>query len=204
MMGAREAPVLMPGRSFVACRSRGEAGKMGVASGACSAISRENPRNFGKTRLARVNIPPQSPWDPAAMARHRKPAVVRKLEGNPGKRKIVDDLPGLGKPVIPAHLSLDEQACWRAVVRSLPEGILTSADTQCIERMSVAWSRTYRQCAALLREGAVLVKGHDSRPTKNPALNFRSNACRQGDPHGDHLDAQRCAAPDRRRHSRVD
>jgi len=130
---------------------------MGVASGACSAISRENPRNFGKTRLARVNIPPQSPWDPAAMARHRKPAVVRKLEGNPGKRKIVDDLPGLGKPVIPAHLSLDEQACWRAVVRSLPEGILTSADTQCIERMSVAWS-TYRQCAAIIREGAVLVK----------------------------------------------
>ena len=191
-MGAREAAVLMPGRSFVACRSRGEAGKMGVASGACSAISRENPRNFGKTRLARVNIPPQSPWDPAAMARHRKPAVVRKLEGNPGKRKIVDDLPGLGKPVIPAHLSLDEQACWRAVVRSLPEGILTSADTQCIERMSVAWS-TYRQCAAIIREGAVLVKGHDSRPTKNPAFSVMRQAAAEMELCGSALGLSPCS-----------
>ena len=36
------------------------------------------------------------------MARHRRPAVIRKREGNPGKRKIVGDLPGLGKPVMPA------------------------------------------------------------------------------------------------------
>src|SRR5829696_1847923 len=77
-----------------------------------TANSCENPRNFGKIRLHRVNISPQSPWDPAAMARHRKPAVIRKLEGNPGKRPIPNEIPGLGKPVIPAHLSLDEQACW--------------------------------------------------------------------------------------------
>jgi P27 family predicted phage terminase small subunit len=41
--------------------------------------------------------------------------------------------------------------------------------------MSVAWS-TYRQCAALIREGAVLVKGHDSRPTKNPAFSVMRQA----------------------------
>src|SRR5215208_3007700 len=101
---------------------------------------------------------------------------------------------------MPAHLSLEEQACWRAVVRSLPEGILTSADTQCIERMSVAWS-TYRQCAALIREGAALVKGHDSRPTKNPAFSVMRQAAAEmellllleGAPQGPEMLSRRCA-----------
>ena len=106
------------------------------------------------------------------MGRHRKPAVIRKREGNPGKRPIPNEIAGRGKPRCPDHLSDDQKRCWQAVVRALPEGILTSADNQVLERMAVAWA-LHREAARLIREGAVLVKGHDSRPAKNR----RSRSC---------------------------
>ena len=109
------------------------------------------------------------------MARHRKPAVIRKREGNPGKRPIPNEIAGRGKPRCPDHLSDAEKRCWRAVVCSLPEGILTRADNQVLERMAIAWA-LHREAARLIREGAVLVKGHDSRPTKNPALTIMRQA----------------------------
>ena len=104
----------------------------------------------------------------ATIARHRKPAVIRQLEGNPGKRPIPNEIAGRGKPRCPDHLSDAQKRCWQAVVRSLPEGILTSADGQVLERMAIAWA-LHREAARLIGEGAVLVKGHDSRPTKSVA-----------------------------------
>ena len=150
---------------------------MGAASGACGAISRENPRNLGKIRPPRADHP-QPPWDPATMARHRKPAVIRQLEGNPGKRPIPNEIAGCGKPRCPDDLSDDQKRCWQAVVRSVPEGILTRADNQVLERMAIAWA-LHREAARLIREGAVLVKGHDSRPTKNPALTIMRQASQE-------------------------
>ena len=41
--------------------------------------------------------------------------------------------------------------------------------------MAVAWA-LHREAARLIREGAALVKGHDSRPTKNPALTIMRQA----------------------------
>src|SRR5829696_5960930 len=84
----------------------GRAGKSRPPRAACWANSCENPRNFGKIRLHRVNISPQSPWDPATMARHRKPAVIRKREGNPGKRPIPNEIAGRGKPSCPDQPTL--------------------------------------------------------------------------------------------------
>src|SRR5215204_5713507 len=101
--------------------------KWGRPPGTCAAISRQNPQNFEKIRLPRARILPQSPWGPTAMARHRRPAVIRKREGNPGKRPIPNEIAGRGKPRCPDHLSDDQKRCWQAVVRALPEGILTSA-----------------------------------------------------------------------------
>ena len=86
--------------------------------------------------------------------------------------------PGRGKPRCPDDLSDAQKRCWQAVVRSLPEGILTSADNQVLERMAIAWA-LHREAARLIREGAVLVKGHDSRPTKNPALTIMRQASQE-------------------------
>ena len=60
----------------------------------------------------------------------------------------------------------------------MPEGILTRADNQVLERMAIAWA-LHREAARLIREGAVLVKGHDSRPTKNPALTIMRQASQE-------------------------
>jgi len=86
------------------------------------------------------------------MARHRKPSVIRKREGNPGKHPIPNDIAGRGKPRCPDHRSDAQKRCWQAVVRSLPEGILTSADGQVLERMAIAWA-LHREAARLIREG---------------------------------------------------
>ena len=44
--------------------------------------------------------------------------------------------------------------------------------------MAIAWA-LHREAARLIREGAVLVKGHDSRPTKNPALTIMRQASQE-------------------------
>ena len=44
--------------------------------------------------------------------------------------------------------------------------------------MAIAWA-LHREAARLVREGAVLVKGHDSRPTKNPALTIMRQASQE-------------------------
>lgn len=103
------------------------------------------------------------------MGRTRKPAKIRVAEGNRSRTPIPKEIEPGGKPIMPPHLSADEEACWQAVVRSMPPGILTAADTQVCERMSVAWSN-YRQAAKIVRESSVLVRGHDAKPTKNPAF----------------------------------
>ena len=55
------------------------------------------------------------------MARHRKPAVIRKLEANPGKRPIPNEIAGRGKPRCPDHLSGAQKRCWRPSFAHCPK-----------------------------------------------------------------------------------
>lgn len=107
------------------------------------------------------------------MGRPRKPAALRRFEGNPSKSRIPDELQGIGAPVPPARLTPLELERWHDVVRSLPDNVLTSADVSMIERMAVAWALFIATTAAI--NGELLVKGQHGL-ARNPLFLIRKQA----------------------------
>ena len=72
------------------------------------------------------------------MARPRKPTVVLEMKGafkkNPQRKRTDPKTQGpIGRA--PKHLSEDEQAIWREVIRIAPAGVLTSADRIALEEL---------------------------------------------------------------------
>lgn len=62
-----------------------------------------------------------------------KPAHLKIVTGNPGKRpvNVEPTSPELGKP--PAGLSAPHKAAWLELVKSAPNGVLKHADSQLLE-----------------------------------------------------------------------
>jgi P27 family predicted phage terminase small subunit len=112
--------------------------------------------------------------------RPKKPALIKKLEGNRGKfakSQVREDTPGIGHPRPPEGLTEPERALWVSIVRSLPVGLLTRADEAALERMAVAWAE-YRQVQALVRKSSLMVQSPRG-PVYNPLLLVREKAARE-------------------------
>lgn len=106
----------------------------------------------------------------------KKPATIRTLEGNRGKRPLPkNELAGVGRPEPPAHLTLEQRERWEDIVRSLPEALLTRADTQALERMAIAWA-AFRQASIMINQSGLLTRGANNEPVRNPLLIVRNNA----------------------------
>jgi P27 family predicted phage terminase small subunit len=112
------------------------------------------------------------------MARPRKPALIRKLEGNRSRTPIPREIEPPGRPRCPAALTADEAGRWRDVVASLPVELLTRADEQVLERMAVAWA-CYRETSAMLRKSTLLVKGQFGNAVRSPLLIIRKQAAEE-------------------------
>ena len=66
---------------------------------------------------------------------------IRRLEGNPGKRPIIDSgIEGLGKPFVPEHLCDDARGCFEVIKASMPPGIYSALDTYMLSAFAVAWA----------------------------------------------------------------
>jgi hypothetical protein len=74
------------------------------------------------------------------MPRPRKPSALHKLEGTRPKRGFNAREPqGNGRPRLPSDiLTAEQQRLWKALVGALPDGLLTRADEQVLERMAIA------------------------------------------------------------------
>jgi P27 family predicted phage terminase small subunit len=106
----------------------------------------------------------------------KKPAIIRALEGNRGKRPLPkEELPGIGRPEVPSHLTAEQRDRWEDIVSSLPKELLTRADTQVLERMSVAWA-AFRQASILINQSGLLTRGANNEPVRNPLLIVRNTA----------------------------
>jgi P27 family predicted phage terminase small subunit len=110
------------------------------------------------------------------MSNPKKPALIRALEGNRGKRPMpTNELVGVGAPQPPAHLTEDQRARWQDVVASLPEGLLSRADEQVLERMAVAWA-AFRQACMTITQAGLITRGANGEPVRNPLLIVRASA----------------------------
>jgi P27 family predicted phage terminase small subunit len=108
------------------------------------------------------------------MSNPRKPAVIRRAEGNRGHRPIPNEVRMPGKPEMPDYFGAEEKACWKFIVSAVPAGLLTRADTQCVERASVAWAM-YRATSRQIASIGLLVET-DEGPRRNPLLIIRRQA----------------------------
>ena len=109
------------------------------------------------------------------MARHRKPAAVRELEGNRSRTAIPKEIEPIGYPEPPAHLSAEQLDRWNDIVSSLPIELLSRADVQCLERMAIAWA-TFRQTTILINQSGLLTRGQRGEAVYNPLMRVRSAA----------------------------
>src|SRR5215203_1180285 len=97
----------------------------------------------------------------------RKPALVRKIEGNRSRREIPREIEPVGRPRCPDHLTQAEKRFWLDVVVSLPVQLLTRADEQALERMAVAWAR-FRELTAAIHEIGYMTEGYSGTRVRNP------------------------------------
>jgi P27 family predicted phage terminase small subunit len=109
------------------------------------------------------------------MARHRKPAAIRELEGNRSRTAIPKEIAPAGQPTPPIGLTAEQLDRWQDIVSSLPVEVLSRADHQVIERMAVAWA-TFRQTTALINQAGLLTRGQNNEPVRNPLLAVRKLA----------------------------
>ena len=75
---------------------------------------------------------------------NRKPTALKRLEGNPGKRKLNDrePQPGPGRPEMPPGLSRIARQEWKQIVPRLEQmGVLTTVDGKAL----AAYCSTYAQ-----------------------------------------------------------
>lgn len=112
--------------------------------------------------------------------RPRKPAVIRELEGNRSRTPIPKEIKPGGTPVAPSRLTEAERERWDEVVATIPKPVLTAADVQVIERMSVAWA-AYRDLTDRIRRSGPILSGQRGVPMLNPLYRAWSKAAEEMD-----------------------
>lgn len=117
--------------------------------------------------------------------RRQKPTALKKLEGNPGKRKLNQNepQPDAGRPDMPAGLSGAARAEWKRVVPVLEQmGVLTSADGTALAAYCSSYALWMQAERHIAKFGAVFAIVDDetgqSLLKQNPSLRIRSDALR--------------------------
>lgn len=95
------------------------------------------------------------------MGRNAVPTKIKKMTGNPGKRKLNEKEPEFksGKLQIPDFLRTDEIACkeWKRILKVYEQTkLLTEADIPSIACYCEAWSRWVRAVEIVSKQGFVL------------------------------------------------
>ncbi len=102
--------------------------------------------------------------------RKPKPVDQKKLEGNPGKRKLNQGEPrgAPGGPTCPESIVDEERSIWFRVVGVLPSYRASASDEFAIEVFASAVAQ-YRRAKGLVKEQGDLIVGAGGAPIKNPA-----------------------------------
>lgn len=118
--------------------------------------------------------------------RNAKPTAVKKLQGNPGKRKINKNEPSApsGIPEMPEFLSTEGRAEWNRIVPLLVDmGVLTAADGKALAGYCSAYAQLAKCEAAIEKFGLICATLDEVTGVAvlkvNPAVRVKSDALRQ-------------------------
>lgn len=113
--------------------------------------------------------------------RKPKPTVIKKLEGNPGKRKLNrgEPVPSMDKPKCPTHLSDSAKKKWRQLSEILYSArLLTEIDGDALSRYCEAWA-TWVDAKKKVTASGMVVKTALGNPIQNPYLSIANHASEQ-------------------------
>jgi P27 family predicted phage terminase small subunit len=107
----------------------------------------------------------------------KKPAAIKKLEGNPGKRPIQEEPePRAGAPKPPADLSGEAFAEWCRIVPDLDAiGLLAKVDRGYLVAYCEAWA-SFNEARTEIAERGILIPGRDGGLVKNPAAQIMKDS----------------------------
>jgi P27 family predicted phage terminase small subunit len=111
--------------------------------------------------------------------RKPKPTLTRRLEGNPGKRRLNDrePVPSAGIPECPAHLDDEARAEWFRTAAVLQEmGLLTRADRAALAAYCTVYSRWVQAEAQVQKFGSIVRSPEKGFPMKSPYLTVADQA----------------------------
>lgn len=114
------------------------------------------------------------------MAQGRKPlpSAVKKLRGNPGRRKLPTNEPKPADkiPVCPSHLSGEAMAEWNRIVPELRAcGLLTIVDRAALAAYCQVWAH-WVEAEVLLRESTPVIKTQNGSVMQNPYLGIANRS----------------------------
>ncbi len=113
--------------------------------------------------------------------RKPKPTALKLLEGNPGKRALnhSEPRPKVVMPRAPEHLSDEEKAKWKAVVRELyPLGLITKIDVDALAMYCTIFVR-WMKAEKMVREKGEIIKTAAGNIIQNPYLSIANRALEQ-------------------------
>lgn len=113
--------------------------------------------------------------------RKPKPTSLKLLTGNPGKRAInhAEPKPRVVLPKPPEHLSDEEKAKWKSIVRELyPLGLVTSIDKDALAMYCVIFIR-WTKAEKIVREKGEIIKTAAGNIVQNPYLSIANRALEQ-------------------------
>lgn len=111
--------------------------------------------------------------------RKPKPTLTRRLEGNPGKRKLNKHEPVVppGVPDCPDHLDDEAKAEWFRTAGVLHEmGLLTKADRAALAAYCTVYSRWVHAEAQVKKFGSIVKSPEKGFPMKSPYLTIADQA----------------------------
>ena len=109
-----------------------------------------------------------------------KPTAIKKLRGNPGKRKLPDNEPQPDQtnkpPPVPRHLCKVGKKKWRQLSKELhAAGLLTKIDQDQLAVYCVEYA-TFIEAEANIQEHGKLIKAQSGFPMQSPWLAIRNKA----------------------------
>lgn len=113
--------------------------------------------------------------------RRPKPTRIKKLAGNPGKRKLNDREPvPVGVAACPSHLDAAARREWKRVAPALAEmGVLSSVDQAALAAYCANYSLWVQAAKRLKKSKALTVQTGNGGSIANPLIRIQAQALDQ-------------------------
>jgi P27 family predicted phage terminase small subunit len=98
-----------------------------------------------------------------------KPTELKRLEGNPGKKRLGREPQPTGTLTPPPFVTGDALAEWHRATAAMPPNFYKSADAPILAVYATAWI-TYRDALAAVEREGLTVLTTKGTPMSNPAL----------------------------------